>query len=612
MLRPALPLLLAWLMAMPAAHAFIINAYGDPDGDALEIARNSARWNANTRSLVESGERGLGGGLEFSVDASLCTALNFVDSSTCDDIRAMIVTAGGRWSEGNPAISFTDVTDLIPAARSAPGSAQRRSGAEINIFAVPRSELIEGLEDSTATTETYYLPLPPVSTNGTTLWEAEGTFTDATIDFATDKCYYLMEPVAPGICVSFAQILIHELGHALGLSHPEQETYWNLDTDGDPTNPVLMGCQPHLAPLAVSAAFDPNAIMISGQGHREWDSLMTYDDFAGRDFLYPVCTPEEREVAMATATPPSGRVPFNEGTPEIDMHIDVPSPLYPIASLIRNESGRVILDVTFAADGSITDAAIATTSGNARLDNAALDIVRNAPIDARIPGPAGSSRAELAWTLPLRPAYDIVTPPQPGAPQTGTVPDLLQLPQDQGLLSLPPASIVARESGVVALTVSIGADASVTGISVRETSGYAALDEAAIRLARAATYEAGSMDGMPVDATLDMAVAYTSYPVAPSPRCYSWPPNVTLPALRMAYFSAAAGPPPPPEADNPIAQLWVKAAADGSIETMLLSTDEGWMHVDEALREWWQPTAMIPADHPPQECWYYRPFLIPG
>jgi len=396
LLRLAAPVLCAWLAATASAGAFVINAYGDPGGDALEIARNAARWNANARALVESGERGLGGGLEFSVDASVCTDLDFVDNSTCDDIRALIVRAGARWSQDNPSVYFTDVTDRIPAARSRSGGAQGRIGAEINIFAVPRSELTEGLEDSTATTETYYLPLPPVSTNGTTLWESEGTFTDATINFATDKCYYLVEPVAPGICVSFAQILLHELGHALGLSHPEEETARNLDTDNDPATPIAMGCQPHLVPLIVSGVFETNSIMISGQVHRDWDSLMTHDDFAGRDFLYPVCTPEEREAAIATASPPSGRVPFSEGTPAVNINIDVPSPLYPVDSLIRNESGRVILEVTFAEDGSVTNATVETSSGIPRLDDAALNIVRNAPIDGRIPGPAGSTLAELA------------------------------------------------------------------------------------------------------------------------------------------------------------------------------------------------------------------------
>jgi len=211
----------------------------------------------------------------------------------------------------------------------------------------------------------------------------------------------------------------------------------------------------------------------------------------------------------------------------------------------------------------------------------------------------------------LRPAYDIVPPPRPDAPQTEAVPDLLQLPQDRARLSIPPSSIDAGETGVVALSVRVAANASVTDVTVRETSGYPALDDAATALARAATYEVGYENGMPVDSTLDMAVAYTSYPGTPSPHCYAWPPNVTLPALRMAYFNTQTGQAPPPEGDNPIAQLWVKTAEDGSVETMLLSTEDGWMHVDHVLREWWQPTAMIPADHLPQECWYYRPFLIP-
>ena len=106
-------LVAAVLLTGSPAKAFVINTNASPETDALEAAKTAAVWSANMRSLLESGERGLGGGLEYSVDPSVCTELNFVDDSSCEDIRALIAAAGAMWSLGNPNISFVDVTDIL-------------------------------------------------------------------------------------------------------------------------------------------------------------------------------------------------------------------------------------------------------------------------------------------------------------------------------------------------------------------------------------------------------------------------------------------------------------------------------------------------------------------
>jgi len=67
-----------------------------------------------------------------------------------------------------------------------------------------------------------------------------------------------------------------------------------------------------------------------------------------------------------------------------------------------------------------------------------------------------------------------------------------------------------------------------------------------------------------------------------------------------------------PAADeNPTAKRWVSVSEAGEIETMILATETGWMHIDEMLRQRWEASAAIPENHPARSCWYYRPFLIP-
>ncbi len=53
-----------------------------------------------------------------------------------------------------------------------------------------------------------------------------------------------------------------------------------------------------------------------------------------------------------------------------------PPPLYPRVSLRRHEQGTALLLVTIAADGRVLAVSIATSSGYAALDRAALDAVR--------------------------------------------------------------------------------------------------------------------------------------------------------------------------------------------------------------------------------------------
>lgn len=65
-----------------------------------------------------------------------------------------------------------------------------------------------------------------------------------------------------------------------------------------------------------------------------------------------------------------------------------PAPDYPAASIRGNEEGATLLEVCVAANGRVTSASVAQSSGHVRLDDAALKWVRNSRFTAGTVGGA--------------------------------------------------------------------------------------------------------------------------------------------------------------------------------------------------------------------------------
>jgi hypothetical protein len=99
------------------------------------------------------------------------------------------------------------------------------------------------------------------------------------------------------------RLLMHEIGHALGLGHPNNNnpftTAANLDTDNDPLNPMVFDPADPFADLMVSAFPDNEAVM-SNRPCGEPPVLpclallnpLQNDDLAGLEALYPVAQPQ--------------------------------------------------------------------------------------------------------------------------------------------------------------------------------------------------------------------------------------------------------------------------------------------------------------------------------
>jgi hypothetical protein len=289
----------AALLAFPA-NAFVVVLPGDAPRDPVEALDYSPRWHSSEASLVDDGERGLGGGLEFSVDNSFCELLNFIDdpalfqgNSVCEILHGIILESAAKWSGDNQTLRLVDVTDVISAERDRDTDGFGH-GAELDFFAVERSEMRElGTRNGTdAVTWGYWVGLPPISTNGKTLPDA-ATRVASDIYFSTDRCYYIFDPGERTGCAHFTPLLVHELGHFYGLSHPDQARNRNIDSDRDPLTRVIIDCSDPKQDLRQSRSFDENAYMYSVSTARNWPDGPSVDDQAGLAFLYPVCSTEE-------------------------------------------------------------------------------------------------------------------------------------------------------------------------------------------------------------------------------------------------------------------------------------------------------------------------------
>jgi hypothetical protein len=282
--------------------------------DNSDDLQDAARWTATNDTFVGSNTRGLGGGIEYSIEGNFYAQItsSFVDSTgvTQDQIKQAIRRAFDRWASGSP-LSFTDVSGQIFAIRDA---ASPGSGSEIDIFAIPGGSIDFVGNSLSGNTIQQVSSSQPKSTNGSSI--SGRTLTSADILINKDRMYYL-NPNDPQVqslqsqgqfLVHFESLIQHEIGHAIGLDHPDEWWTRNFDSDSDPNNSMNINCNSPASGLQLSQNFPRNAVM-SAQGSHLVRMTLTGDDLGGRAFLYPSCS------GGGSASPPTPPPPSPTPSP---------------------------------------------------------------------------------------------------------------------------------------------------------------------------------------------------------------------------------------------------------------------------------------------------------
>lgn len=263
--------------------------------DTSDDLQDAARWTATNDTFVGSNTRGLGGGLEYSIDPNFYSQImgSFVDSTgvTQDQITQAIRRGFDRWASGSP-LSFTDVSGQIFAIRDA---ASPGSGSEIDIFAVSGGSIEFVGNTLSGNTIQQVSKTQPRGTNGSSM--PGRTLTSADILINRDRMYYMNanDPQVQSMqaqgqfLVHFESLMQHEIGHAIGLDHPDEWWTRNFDTDNNPSNSMNINCNSPSSGLQLSQNFPRNAVM-SAEGSHLMRMTLTGDDLGGRAFLYPSCS----------------------------------------------------------------------------------------------------------------------------------------------------------------------------------------------------------------------------------------------------------------------------------------------------------------------------------
>lgn len=289
------PLLLALLLAAPrAAGAFSLFPSYDPGFEPREALQRAARWAAEPIPTLGI-DGGLSDGIDVAVDPGFAAALGLDDPDVLDLLQDTITGAFDAWS--NPALQFDIVFDGAAQEGTLPGL-----GAEIDLFAVPESH--PAFQDNDFFGVTFVdtdFTLDRLLPNGQRFdgWVIRG----ADVFINVDKVLAVVDGLGLPLefqAMALKRLLMHELGHALGVGHPNVGHHPNYDTDLDPQTPIDVDPADPFAGIGTSPVRDVDAIMSNSPALSAlFLTELRPDDVAARDVLYAV--PEAQPAALLAA-----------------------------------------------------------------------------------------------------------------------------------------------------------------------------------------------------------------------------------------------------------------------------------------------------------------------
>jgi hypothetical protein len=272
----------ALILFVSTSHASAFSIFTNVVGSTVQETLASApRWSSLS---------GLDDGIQVGVQSDFAAALNLAPGQP-SLIEERVRDAFGAWE--NSALQF----DLANSTDVAEGTS---AGFEIDLFAVRSSHAVfanTGFFGFAAVDSNSFSNSRPL-TNGQITPGYSITGVDIYLNIDN---FAFLAPLGQATQLDvLTRVLIHEIGHGIGLDHPNSDDPFgarpNYDIDTDPLNEMSIDPGDPFAMLAASNFRDHQAIMSNGPcgipatafcAAAAFTSLQ-YDDIGGRDTLYPV------------------------------------------------------------------------------------------------------------------------------------------------------------------------------------------------------------------------------------------------------------------------------------------------------------------------------------